>query len=156
MTGSPADTTGEDSTEGRSKPNVAARAERVEDAEGLVDYCAHPRCRKEFRRSIGPGRRQAYCSDICRRSAERELRQARTRLAHYEHVVETLRVDIAAFGKTDFDAVDNEGQPLDVRRTAEDAVRRAAGALAFANPDEPAVRELQRLYDAVVHVVLPS
>jgi hypothetical protein len=67
-----------------------------------------------------------------------------------------LRADIATFGKTDFDAVGNEGQPPDARRTAEDAVRRAAGALAFANPDELAVQELQRLYDAVAPMVLPS
>jgi hypothetical protein len=140
----------------RPRPNVADRAEHVEEAEGLEDLCARPKCRTKFRRTIGPGRKQAYCSEICRRQAERELRQKRAQLAHFEHLVEVLRLDIAAFGRTDFDAVDNEGQPLDVRRAAEDAVRRAAGALAFANPDERAVQELQRLYDAVAPIVLPS
>ena len=140
----------------KPKPNVAGRAERAEEAESLVDFCARPTCRTEFRRTIGPGRKQAYCSEMCRRQAERELRQKRISLAHFERVVEMLRVDIAAFGKTDFDTADNEGQSLDVRRTAEDAVRRATGALAFANPDEPAVRELQRLYNAVAPLVLPG
>ena len=37
---------------------------------------------------------------------------------------------------------------------AENAVRRAAGTLIFANADDPAVRELQMLYDAVVPVIL--
>ena len=140
----------------RLKADTTSRAERVEEAESLVDFCARPRCRKEFRRTAGPGRKQAYCSDFCRRSAQSELRQKRARLAHFERIVELLRVDIAAFGRTDFDAKDSESQSLDVRRTAEDAVRRAAGALAFANLDEPAARELKRLYEAVVPLVLPS
>ena len=94
----------------KPKPNVAGRAERAEEAESLVDFCARPTCRTEFRRTIGPGRKQAYCSEMCRRQAERELRQKRISLAHFERVVEMLRVDIAAFGKTDFDTADNEGQ----------------------------------------------
>lgn len=140
----------------RPRPNVADRAERGEETESLVDFCARPQCRREFRRTIGPGRKQAYCSQMCRRKAERELRQKRISLAHFEGVVDMLRGDIAAFGKTDFDAADHEAQPLDVRQAAEDAVRRAAGALRFANPDEPAVQELQKLFDAVAPIVLPS
>lgn len=136
----------------RPRPKVVSRAEHVEEAEGLEDLCARPMCRAKFRRTIGPGRKQAYCSDTCRRQAQHDLRQKRAQLAHFEHLVEMLRADIAAFGKTEFDAVDNEGQPPDDRRTAEDAVRRAAGALAFANPDERAVQELQKLYDAVAPI----
>jgi hypothetical protein len=139
----------------RPKGSIATRAERVEEVESLIDFCARPQCRGEFRRTIGPGRKQAYCSDFCRRSAQSELRQKRVRLAHFERTVELLRVDIAAFGRTDFDAGEGESQSLDVRRAAEDAVRRADGALAFAKSDEPAVQELRRLYDAVVPLVLP-
>lgn len=139
----------------RPKGNVARRAEVPEEVESLVDFCARPKCRSEFRRTVGPGRKQAYCSDFCRRSAQSELRQKKARLAHFERIVELLRVDIAAFGKTDFDAADGESQPLDVRRAAEDAVRRAAGALVFAKPDEPAAQELRRLHDAVAPLVLP-
>jgi len=140
----------------RLRADVASRAERIEEAESLLDYCARPQCRTEFRRTVGPGRKQAYCSDPCRRLAHSELRQKQARLAHFERIVEMFRRDIATFGKTDFDAADSESQSLDVRRTAEDAVRRAAGVLTFANPDEPAVQELKRLYDAMVPLVLPS
>ena len=140
----------------RPKADAAGRAERAEEVESLVDFCARPQCREEFRRTVGPGRKQAYCSHFCRRSAQRELRQKRARLAHFERIVEMLRGDIAAFGKTDFDAADSESQSLDVRRATEDAVRRAAGVLTFAKPDEPAVQELRRLYDAVASLVLPS
>jgi hypothetical protein len=73
-------------------------------------------------------------------------------------VVEKLRIDVAAFGKPGSDGTGDEKDVvrLDSRRIAEDAVRRAAGALEFANPDETAVRELKRLYEAVAPVILPS
>jgi len=100
--------------------------------------------------------RQAYCSEICRRTAERELRQARSKLTHFENLVEKLRIDVAAFGRLEGDGADGEsgGVRVDSRRAAEDAVRRAAGALELANPDEPAVRELRRLYQAVASIIL--
>lgn len=122
----------------------------------LVDYCWRPSCRAEFRRTGGPGRRQEYCSEICRRTVERELRQARSKLAHFEDVVEKLRIDVAAFGRPDSDEIGEDKLPLslDSRRTAEDAVRRVAGALEFANPDERAVRELRRFYEAVAPIIL--
>jgi hypothetical protein len=77
-------------------------------------------------------------------------------LAHFEDLVEKLRIDVAAFGRPDPDEAGDDKLPLslDSRRTAEDAVRRAAGALEFANPDEPAVRELRRLYEAVAPMLL--
>lgn len=139
----------------RPTAGVASHLGRPTGVEALTDYCSRPSCREEFRRAPGPGRRQAYCSDICRRAAEKELRQARSRLAHFEDLVEKLRIDVAAFGKAASEPDDDIPLSPDARRVAEDAMRRAAGALAFANPDEPAVRELRRLYEAVAPIVLP-
>ena len=64
--------------------------------------------------------------------------------------------DVAAYGKPDIDDVSDEKLPvsLDTRQAAEDALRRAAGALVFANADDPAVQELQMLYDAVAPIIL--
>jgi len=141
-----------------SSARISDRARAPVDESGLIDYCSRPSCRTEFRRTPGPGRRQAYCSEICRRTAEREFRQARSRLIHFEILVEKLRIDVAAFGRPEIN--DPEGEKdavrLDGRRAAEDAVRRAAGALEFASPDEPAVREFRRLYEAVASIILPS
>ena len=126
------------------------------ETEDLVDYCWRPRCRKEFRRAARPGRPQEYCSEICRRAAEKEFRQARSRLAHFEDLVEKLRIDVAAYGKPYAEEVGSQSSSssLDARKIAENAVRRAAGALAFAPADEPGVRELQMLYEAVAPIIL--
>lgn len=44
--------------------------------------------------------------------------------------------------------------PLEARQTAENAVIRVGGVLAFGDRNDPAVRELQLLYDAVAPVVV--
>src|SRR5262249_48485379 len=137
----------------RARPSN--RRGREFEAEDLIDYCSRPNCRKEFRWAAGPGRRQAYCSEICRRAAEKEFRQARARLARFEAIVRKLRVDVAAYGKPGDEADGGEDLPvsLDARQTAESAVFRTDGVLKFANPDDPIVRELRMLYEAVTPII---
>ncbi len=127
---------------------------RLPEAEELPDYCARPVCRRPFTRTTGPGRRQAYCSELCRRAAEKELRQTRARLAHFESLVDQLQVDVAAFGSSSRDSTE-EDLTVDSRRAAEDAVTRVAGMLAFlGDSEDPCARELRQLHDAVAPVVL--
>ena len=129
------------------------------DSQELPDYCARPACRREFTRTVGPGRPQAFCSEVCRRSAERELRQAKSRLAHFETLVEQMRVDVAAFGRTA--STDDAGPSADpsseARQSAQAAVHRVAGVLAFLErSDDPIARELSALHAAVTPVVLAA
>jgi hypothetical protein len=78
-------------------------------------------------------------------------------LDHFEALVEKLRIDVVAFGRHDSaDAAESDGLSSQSRRAAEEAAYRAAGALALANPDDPAVRELRRFYDAVVPLIMPA
>lgn len=137
-------------TVGRAKP-----AETQE----LPDYCARPACRRAFTRVVGPGRPQAFCSEVCRRSSEKELRQAKSRLAHFTALVEQMRTDVAAFsraGGTD-DTVSDALPSPEAHRTAQDAVHRVAGVLAFlADSEDPLARELAALHAAVAPVVLEA
>lgn len=118
------------------------------DGQELPDYCARPECRREFRRTLGPGRRQAFCSEICRRTAEKELRQVRARLQHFETIVDQLRVDVAAFDRGEREAASPRPQASQWMEAVA-ALARAAGVLSVANPDTPLLGELQRLHDAV-------
>lgn len=118
------------------------------DSEDLVHYCARPNCRKEFRKATGPGRRRAYCSDVCRRLAEKEQRRLQARLARFEALADQARADIAAHGRED------DAAPPDPMRAAEDALARVEGALIFAGQSpNPAAQELRRLYEAVAPVI---
>lgn len=132
---------------------ASRRAQPAADAQELPDYCARPSCRAAFVKTVGPGRPQAFCSELCRRAAERELRQIRSRLNHFESVVEQLRVDIAAFGGKAGN--DDDHANLDARRAAEDAITRVAGVLAFlGDSPDPVARELRDLHTAVAPIVL--
>src|SRR6266513_3017368 len=72
--------------------HASSRPRREPETEDLTDYCSRPSCRNPFQRAAGPGRRQAFCTDFCRRTAQNELRRARSRLTHYEGVVQKLFV----------------------------------------------------------------
>jgi hypothetical protein len=125
------------------------------DPEDLPDLCSRPKCRREFRRLVGPGRRQEYCSETCRRNAEKELRQARSRLAHFEQLVRVLRSDVATFGRPEpGSGLDGGVVAMGDVRVAEAAVSRAEGVLVFADLSDPAVQELRRLYEAVGPIIL--
>lgn len=138
----------------RASERPAARRSTADNQE-LQDFCGRPACRQPFLKTVGPGRPQSYCSEICRRTAEREFRQAKARLAHYEAVVEGLRMDIAAFNLASEPASTDTAS--DVRRAAEDAVTRVDGLLAFIeHSQEPLARELRSLHQAVAPVVRPQ
>lgn len=127
---------------------------RPEDDEGepLVAYCALPSCRSEFRRNAGPGRRKDFCSEECRRAAEKDLRKLKSRLVHFENLVQQLRIDIAAFGRSSDDADAVERPEVATQRAAE-ALTRAQGVLLFAPNDDPLAAELRALVDAVAPLV---
>ena len=128
------------------------------DAEELPDICARPACRRSYTRSVGPGRPQAFCSEVCRRSAERELRQAKARLSHFEDLVEQIRADIAAFTRPAPASTEaDDALSPQALQSAREAVARAGGILTFlANSDDPLARELTALHDAVAPVVLTA
>src|SRR4051812_98773 len=78
--------------------------EPLDDQDGVVlelhDRCARPRCRNEFKRSAVRGRRQQYCTEMCRGIAEKEYKQAKATVAHYQRLLKDARYDLAAFGRS--------------------------------------------------------
>jgi hypothetical protein len=110
-------------------------------------------CRSPFTRVVGPGRPQAFCSEVCRRAAEKELRQAKSLLAHFEDLTAQLRVDIAAFGRGGLSAAAEPAEADPASATA--AVHRASGVLAFVGDNnEPLAQELRALHAAVSPVIV--
>lgn len=118
------------------------------DVELLVAYCARPKCRKRIERPAGPGRPKDYCSDECRLTARDEQRVLRSRLAHYESVIDQIRTDIAAFGRSAGDGESTES-PDSVAQRAVNALLRAEGALRYAPDTDPVTEDLRALAEAV-------
>ena len=144
-------------TSSSARPLAAAARRRSEaNAQELPDYCARPMCRSPFTRVVGPGRPQAFCSEVCRRAAEKELRQAKSLLAHFEDLTAQLRIDIAAFGRGGLSPATEtaEIEPA-TRQAAAAAVHRVSGVLAFVgDSDDPLAQELRALHAAVSPVIV--
>ena len=144
-------------TEPVPHPVAESAADAGDEALELTFRCGRPRCRNEFTRRVGVGRRRQYCSDICRGVAEKEFKQAKAAVAHYERLLEQAKSDLAAFGR------DPEGDgavvmPGDAARAAERARgswQHARGVAEFAAEGDPRVLEVLRdLVASVAPIVM--
>ena len=129
--------------------------QEIDDDFEFADYCARPMCRKEFRQSTGRGRRRDYCSEACRRLADRDYKRAKAMVESFERLARRSRHDVLAFGRTADDIGDDGSISDDValeRATA--GIARARAVLQFASDAEPRlVAELRGLCEAVTPAV---
>jgi hypothetical protein len=116
----------------------------------LVDYCARPMCRREFRQSAGRGRRRDYCSEECRRLADRDYKRSKATVEHFERLARRQRYDVLAFGRS-VDGTDLG--PLSVESAtaaAAASVARAEAVLRFVGDADPRlVDELKALLEGI-------
>lgn len=124
--------------------------EAVDDEFDLPDLCARPQCRQEFRQNVGRGRKANYCSETCRRLADRDYKRAKATVEHFEKLARRSRYDVLAFGRS-ADDLGESASPEVVLRAALDALGRADAVLRFVggDADERLVDELVALRDAV-------
>jgi hypothetical protein len=109
----------------------------TDPAEELITYCLRPLCRREFRQAVGRGRPRTYCSDLCRKKADVELRSLIVRREHYAALVDQLERDISAFQRDDTD-------PSRRQHRAQMALAQAEGALMMLRGEEEGVSRLLR------------
>lgn len=117
----------------------------------FADYCARPMCRQEFRQSAGRGRRRDYCSETCRRLADRDYKRAKALVEHFEGLSRRSRHDVLAFGRAadDLGAESSISDDVALER-ATSAVARARAVLQFAGgSDARLVAELETLCEAI-------
>ena len=74
----------------------------AEIIDGAVEYCRRLTCRSPIIRPAR-GRPKLHCNDECRRVAERDYRRAVALLAHLEATAESVRHEIAAYGRDEIE-----------------------------------------------------
>jgi len=121
-----------------------------DDEFDLPDVCARPQCRQEFRQNVGRGRKANYCSETCRRLADRDYKRAKATVEHFEKLARRSRYDVLAFGRS-ADEYGEVESPEVVLRAALDALGRADAVLRFVggDADQRLVDELVALRDGV-------
>lgn len=118
-----------------------------EDQFELPDLCARPQCRAEFRQTVGRGRRKDYCSETCRRLADRDYKRAKATVEHFEKLSRRSRHDVLAFGRSADEGHDGTVGSEVVIARATSALDRAEAVLRFVadDADERLVAELKAL-----------
>ncbi|HQD60457.1 MAG TPA: hypothetical protein PLS37_04465 [Propioniciclava tarda] len=139
---------------GAAKTIGPIAGDAVDDEFDLPDMCARPQCRQEFRQNVGRGRKANYCSETCRRLADRDYKRAKATVEHFEKLARRSRYDVLAFGRSSDEAVEADS-PEVVLRTALNALGRVDAVLRFVggDADQRLVDELVELRDAVKPLV---
>ena len=122
------------------------------DGFDLVEYCGRLTCRKPIVQTAGRGRRREFCSETCRRGADREYKRAKAMVEHFETNLSKTRYEVAAYGrKAEVDS--GFRTPADdaaILETARVALGRADAILEYVpGGDERFLDELRRLAEAV-------
>jgi len=118
----------------------------------VVEYCGRLSCRAPIVQTTGRGRRREFCSETCRRDADREYKRVKALVEAFERNLRNVRHEVAAYGRraeaaAGFRTFEEEQQ---VQRDVRAAVSRAQAVVEFSSDgDDRYLGELRRLVHAV-------
>lgn len=124
-------------------------AEATEDLGKVALYCGRLSCRKVIVQTVGRGRRKEFCSDTCRRAADRDYKRAKAHAALFEEQLRNTRHEVAAYGRRAEEGTLTSEELIAIHADARVALERAATVVELgAQPDRVAF-ELAALVDAL-------
>ena len=116
----------------------------------IASYCGRLSCRKPIVQDIGPGRRKEFCSETCRRGADREYKRARAHVELFEEQLRRSQHEVATYGRRAADGVLTDDELQRLQADARVALARAAAVAEFAVDDPGRIRaELNALIQAL-------
>jgi hypothetical protein len=112
--------------------------------------CGRLSCRKPIVQEIGPGRRKEFCSDLCRRGADRDYKRAKAHVAAFEEQLRRTQHEVATYGRRADEGVLTADEVQSLQTEARVALARAAAVAEFAVDQPDRIRaELEALIAAV-------
>jgi hypothetical protein len=116
----------------------------------IASYCGRLSCRKPIVQDIGPGRRKEFCSETCRRGADRDYKRARAHVELFEEQLRRSQHEVATYGRRADEGVLTDEEVRRLQADARVALGRAAAVAEFAGDDPDRIRaELCALVQAV-------
>lgn len=120
----------------------------------LAEYCGRLSCKKLIAQTPGRGRRREYCSETCRRGADREYKRAKALVEHSERILRKTRHEVAAYGRRDSEALPTPEEEVATWASAHSALTRARTLLEYdLSLDDRCRSELTQLVDAVSTII---
>ena len=115
----------------------------------IAPPCAWLGCRKPVIQELGPGRRKEYCSDTCRRAADRDYKRAKSHVETFAEQLKRSQHEVAAYGrKAEADVLTPE-QIAAIETSARVAFSRAEVVVEIGTTPERAASELADLVAAL-------
>lgn len=116
----------------------------------IVEYCGRLSCRNPIVQPAGRGRRKEFCSETCRRGADREYKRAKAQVETFERNLRNFRHEVAAYGRKAEEGMRTPEEEERIFREATAAFTRAATIVEFSDSVEDRyLIELRSLVDAV-------
>lgn len=111
--------------------------------------CGRLSCKEPVIQELGRGRRKEYCSDTCRRAADRDYKRAKGHVEFYADYLQRSQHEVAAYGrKAEAGALTPE-KLATLETTARVAFARAEALAEIGVAPERAAAELSALVAAV-------
>ena len=111
--------------------------------------CGRLSCKEPVIQELGRGRRKEYCSDTCRRAADRDYKRAKAHVDTFEEYLRRSQHEVASYGrKAEADALSPE-QLGSLETTARVAFARAETLVEVGVPADLAAAELAALVQAL-------
>lgn len=120
----------------------------------IAGYCGWLSCRKPIVQDIGPGRRKEFCSDTCRRGADRDYKRAKAHVELFEEQLRRSQHEVATYGRRADEGVLTADEVLRLQADARVALARATTVAELAGDHPERIRaELEALIMAVRPIV---
>jgi hypothetical protein len=111
--------------------------------------CGRLSCKKPVVQELGPGRRKEYCSDTCRRGADRDYKRARAHVDTFEEYLRRSQHEVASYGRKAEAGTLSPEQLVSFETAARVAFARAETLVEVGVPADRAVVELAALVQAL-------
>lgn len=111
--------------------------------------CGRLSCKKPVAQELGPGRRKEYCSDTCRRGADRDYKRAKAHVDTFEEYLRRSQHEVASYGRKAEAEMLSPEQLISLETAARVAFARASTLVEVGVPADVAVVELAALVSAL-------
>lgn len=111
--------------------------------------CGRLSCKKPVVQELGPGRCKEYCSDTCRRGADRDYKRAKAHVDTFEEYLRRSQHEVASYGRKSEAGALSPEQFASLETAARVAFARAETLVEVGVPADLAVVELAALVQAL-------
>lgn len=119
------------------------------DEVDIASYCGRLTCGKAFIQAAGRGRPKEFCSETCRRAADRDYKRARGRVGILDEQLRWTQHEVAAYGRRAEEGRLTPEQLSRLEMQAQVALTRATTVVELGASPDRTLEELEALIAAV-------